>query len=232
MNERIALVTGANRGIGMKVCRQLAELDLRVILTARDPARGEAAARQLQRDGGDVVFCPLDVADPAAVAAAQAFVEERHGRLDVLVNNAAIYPDEDCGVFDVPLETVEKTIRINLYGPLLLCRAFAPGMRRRRYGRIVNVSSTSGQLSTMGAGTPAYAISKSALNALTRLVAAEAGGAVKVNAVCPGWVRTEMGGLGAPRSVVEGADTIVWLATLPDSGPSGGFFRDRRPIPW
>jgi len=232
MNERIALVTGANRGIGLEVCRQLAGLGLRVILTARDPSRGEAAARQLQRDGGDVAVCPLDVTDPAAVAAAQAFVEERYGRLDVLVNNAAIYPDEDHSVFNEALETFEETLRVNFYGPLLLCRTFAPGMRRRRYGRIVNVSSNAGQLSTMGAGTPAYAISKAALNALTRIVAAEAGGAVKVNAVCPGWVRTEMGGPGAPRSAAEGADTIVWLATLPDSGPSGGFFRDRQPIPW
>ncbi|WP_374689559.1 SDR family oxidoreductase [Promineifilum sp.] len=232
MDGRVALVTGANRGIGLEVCRQLADLGLRVILTARDPAQGEAAARQLQRDGSDVAFWPLDVTDPATVAAAQAFVEERYSRLDVLVNNAAIYPDGDRSVFDVPLETMEETLRVNFYGPLLLCRAFAPSMRRRRYGRIVNVSSNAGQLSTMGAGTPAYAISKAALNALTRIVAAEVGGHVKVNAVCPGWVRTEMGGPGAPRSVAEGADTIVWLAMLPDFGPSGGFFRDRQPIPW
>lgn len=232
MDKRIALVTGANRGIGREVCRQLAGMGLRVILTARDPQQGEAAARLMQRDGLEVAFCPLDVNDPAAVAAAQAFVEERYGRLDVLVNNAAIYPDEGATIFDVPLDTVDETLRVNLYGPLLLCRAFAPGMTRRNYGRIVNVSSESGQLSTMGASTPSYAISKAALNALTRIVAAEARGNVKVNAVCPGWVRTDMGGPAAPRSVEQGAEGIVWLATLPDDGPTGGFFRDRRPIPW
>jgi NAD(P)-dependent dehydrogenase (short-subunit alcohol dehydrogenase family) len=232
MDRKIALVTGANRGIGREVCRQLAEMGLRVILTARDPQLGEAAARLMQRDRLEVAFCPLDVTDPADVAAAQAFVEERYGRLDVLVNNAAIYPDEDASIFDVPLDTVEETLQVNLYGPLLLCRAFAPGMSRRNYGRIVNVSSESGQLSTMGASTPSYAISKAALNALTRIVAAEVRGNVKVNAVCPGWVRTDMGGPAAPRSVEQGADGIVWLATLPDDGPTGGFFRDRRPIPW
>jgi NAD(P)-dependent dehydrogenase (short-subunit alcohol dehydrogenase family) len=232
MDKKIALVTGANRGIGREVCRQLAGLGLRVILTARDPEQGEAAARLMQRNGLDVAFCPLDVTDPAAVDAAQGFVERQYGRLDVLVNNAAIYPDEDFSIFDVPLITVGQTMQINFYGPLLLCRAFAPGMRRRNYGRIVNVSSESGQLSTMGASTPSYAISKAALNALTRIVAAEVRGNVKVNAVCPGWVRTDMGGPAAPRSVEQGAEGIVWLATLPDDGPSGGFFRDRHPIPW
>jgi NAD(P)-dependent dehydrogenase (short-subunit alcohol dehydrogenase family) len=232
MDKKIALITGANRGIGREVCRQLAELGLRVVLTARDREPGEATALELRRGGLDVAFCPLDVTDSAGVAAAHAFVEEQYGRLDVLVNNAAIYSDEDATIFDVPLDIVEQTMRVNLYGPLLLCRAFAPGMRRRNYGRIVNVSSEAGQLSTMGAGTPSYAISKAALNALTRIVAAEVRGNVKVNAVCPGWVRTDMGGPAAPRSVEQGAEGIVWLATLPDDGPSGGFFRDRRSIPW
>lgn len=229
---KIVLVTGANRGIGLEVCRQLASQGLRVILTARDPERGEEAARRLAREGGDVTFCPLDVTDPAAVDAAQAFVAQQFGRLDVLVNNAALYPDEAVSLFDIPLPTVEETLAVNLFGPLRLSQAFVPEMRRRGYGRVVNVSSSSGQLSTMGGGAGAYAISKAALNALTRIIAAEAGGQVKVNAVDPGWVRTEMGGPGAPRSVAQGADTIVWLATLPDSGPSGGFFRDRRPMDW
>lgn len=231
-SQRIALVTGANRGIGLEVCRQLAERGLRVVLTARDTAAGQAAVAQLGRAGHEVTFCPLDVTDPAAADAARAFVEERFGRLDVLVNNAAVYLDENVSIFDVPLADFTATLTANLYGPLYLCRVFVPGMRRRGYGRVVNVSSESGQLSTMGGYTGAYAISKTALNALTRVVAAEAGPAVKVNAVCPGWVRTDMGGPHASLSVAEGADTIVWLATLPDAGPSGGFFQKRRPIDW
>jgi NAD(P)-dependent dehydrogenase (short-subunit alcohol dehydrogenase family) len=230
--QRVALVTGANRGIGLEVCRQLAGRGLRVVLTARDPNKGQAAADGLIANGLDVTFLPLDVSDPAAAEAARVWVEGRYGRLDVLVNNAAVYLDDNVSIFDVPLSTFDKTLAANLYGPLHLCRAFVPGMRQRGYGRVVNVSSESGQLSTMGGYTAAYAISKTALNGLTRVVAAEAGQAVKVNAVCPGWVRTDMGGPHASRSVAEGADTIVWLATLPDSGPTGGFFQDRRPIAW
>jgi len=230
--ERIALVTGANRGIGREVSRQLARRGLRVILTARNAPAGQDAADALAREGLPVVFCPLDVADAASVDAAKGWVEERFGRLDVLINNAAVYLDEQSNIFNVPIADFTTTLAVNLYGPLYLCRAFVPGMRRRGYGRVVNVSSESGQLSTMGGYTPAYAISKAALNALTRAVAAEAGPSVKVNAACPGWVRTDMGGPHATRSVAEGAAGLVWLATLPDSGPTGGFFRDGRPLDW
>jgi NAD(P)-dependent dehydrogenase (short-subunit alcohol dehydrogenase family) len=229
---KIALVTGANRGIGLEVCRQLAQRGLRVVLTARNERAGQNAAQRLAGEGLDVAFFPLDVTDPAAAAAARAWVEERYGRLDVLVNNAAVFLDDNVSVFDVPLMAFSETMAINLYGPLHLCRAFVPGMRQRGYGRVVNVSSEMGQLSTMGGRSAAYSISKTALNALTRVVAAEAGPAVKVNAVCPGWVRSDMGGPHASLSLAEGADTIVWLATLPDSGPSGGFFQERRPIAW
>lgn len=231
-SERVALVTGANRGIGLEVCRQLARRGLRVVLTARDTPLGQAAAAHLSHEGLEVVFHPLDVAEAESVTTLRLWVEEHLGGLDVLVNNAAVYLDEGVSIFDVTLPDFATTLETNLYGPLHLCRAFVPGMRDRGYGRVVNVSSVSGQLSTMGGYTGAYAISKAALNALTRVVAAEAGPRVKVNAACPGWVRTGMGGPSAPRTVAQGADGIVWLATLPDSGPTGGFFRDGRPIDW
>lgn len=231
--NRIALVTGGNRGIGFEVCRQLGQKGLHVILSSRDEAKGRQAAAQLSGEGRTVSYHPLDVTDPQSVITLQRYVEQTHGRLDVLVNNAGVYLDEGVSVFDVSLETVHTTMDINFYGPLYTCRAFVPLMRRNRYGRVVNVSSGYGSMDEMGGYTAAYRVSKIALNALTRIVAGETRNAnIKVNAVCPGWVRTEMGGPAAPRSPAEAADTIVWLATLPDNGPTDGFFRDRRPIHW
>jgi NAD(P)-dependent dehydrogenase (short-subunit alcohol dehydrogenase family) len=163
----------------------------------------------------------------------RADVLKEFGRLDVLVNNAGVYPDEGISVFEVPLETVQLTMAINFYGPFHLCRAFVPLMRRQNYGRVVNVSSGAGSITELAGRTAAYKLSKVALNALTRIVADEVRGHnIKVNAMCPGWVRTEMGGPAAPRSVEEAVDTIIWLATLGDDGPTGGFFRDQQPIPW
>ena len=161
----------------------------------------------------------------------------RFGRIDVLVNNAGIlkegFSPEDASVFEAPIDLVMQTFATNTVGPLRLIEAIVPGMRERGYGRVVNLSSGAGQLSDMGSGFPAYRMSKAALNALTRLTAAELGpGGVKINAMCPGWVRTDMGGPNATRTVEKGAETAVWLATLPADGPSGGFFRDRKPIPW
>ena len=231
--QRIALVTGANRGIGFETCRQLAGAGLRVILTSRDPAKGRRAADLLRREGKDVACEPLDVTDSKSVKRLLDAVRRRFGRLDVLVNNAAVYLDEDVSVFEVDDATVRATLETNFYGPLAMCRAFVPLMRAQGYGRVVNVSSGAGQLSSMTGGTAAYKVSKAALNALTRIVADEVRPAnIKVNAVCPGWVRTKMGGPRAPRSPEQGAETIVWLATLPDRGPTGGFFRDRKAIAW
>jgi NAD(P)-dependent dehydrogenase (short-subunit alcohol dehydrogenase family) len=230
---RVAIVTGGNRGLGRETCRQLARGGYRVVLTSRDLAKGVAAAEDLRQGGGDVTAYRVDVTKPRDIERLREFVLETYGRADVLVNNAAVYLDEGRSVMETTMEEFQLTLDTNLRGPLLLCQAFAPGMRRQRYGRIVNVSSGSGQLSTMSDDAPAYAMSKAALNALTCLVAdAVAGANVLVNSVCPGWVRTDMGGRRAPRSVEQGADTIVWLATLPDGGPTGGFFRDRRRIPW
>lgn len=234
--NKIALVTGANRGIGYEACRQLAARGLQVILTSRDARAGQAAAQRLRDEGLEVAHHVLDVTRPAHVDRVREFVEAELGRLDVLVNNAGVYLDEGETVLEVPLEVFERTMAVNFYGPLYLTRAFVPLMRRHHYGRIVNVSSEGGSLAAMSTGrgtTPAYRTSKAALNALTRLTAgAVRGKNIKVNAMCPGWVRTDMGGPNAPRSVEQGAETLVWLATLPASGPSGGFFRDRERIPW
>jgi len=231
--EQFALVTGGNRGIGLETCRQLATRGVNVLLASRDPDRGAAAVEALARDGLTLVQCTLDVTQPEDIELALEFVQSTCGRLDVLVNNAGVYLDEQTSILDLSQTDFRLTMETNFYGPLSLCRAFAPLMRRQRYGRIVNVSSGYGALSEMGAGAPAYSISKAALNALTCVLADELrGGDIKVNAACPGWVHTDMGGPAAPRTPAEGADTIVWLATLPARGPSGGFFRDRRRIAW
>jgi NAD(P)-dependent dehydrogenase (short-subunit alcohol dehydrogenase family) len=234
---RTALVSGANRGIGFEIVRQLARLGVLAVIGARDPKDGVAAAEKLQSEGLDVPVVALDVDREDSAAEAVAEVKRLYGRLDILVNNAAILIDEPGGfkasLFDLKAETVRRTMETNLIGPIRLIQAAAPLMREQEYGRIVNLSSGAGQLAEMGSGYPAYRMSKTALNALTRIAAAELGGGnIKVNAMCPGWVRTEMGGANAERSPEEGADTAVWLATLPDDGPTGGFFRDRKPIAW
>lgn len=230
---RIALVTGANRGIGLEVVRQLALRGFDALLGARDVRKGEAAADALKKEGLKVTNVPLDVTDARSVEAAARFVTEKFGRLDVLVNNAAILYDSWQRAAEADLETVREAFETNTLGPWRVSQAFLPLLRQSGHGRIVNVSSESGSLSSMGGGTPAYGVSKVALNALTRMLAAELRGShVLVNSVCPGWVATEMGGAGAPRTVEEGAASVVWAATLPDSGPTGGFFRDGEPLAW
>src|SRR6059058_2986717 len=213
----VSLVTGGNRGIGREVCRQLAERGHTVLLTAR-----AVGAEPL----------PLDVTDHASIAAAARQVGEQHGRLDVLVNNAAIDYDTWQRAIDADLAVVREAAETNLYGPWLMVQRFLPLLRASEHPRIVNVSSEAASLASMGGGTPAYTASKVALNALTRMLAAELRrDHVLVNAVCPGWVATDMGGPGG-RPVEAGAASVVWAATLPDSGPTGGFFRDGRTVPW
>jgi NAD(P)-dependent dehydrogenase (short-subunit alcohol dehydrogenase family) len=230
--QRTALVTGANRGIGLEVCRQLAARGLRVILTARDRARAAAAAASL-RDAGDVVAATLDVTDPRSVRTLVTDLSDRGLHVDVLVNNAAVLVGESSGVLETTVDDLRATFETNLFGVVIVSQAFVPGMIARRYGRVVNVSSQAGQLLSMGTYAPAYSMSKAALNAFTRqLAAATRGRHVLVNSADPGWVRTAMGGRSAPRSVEQGADTPVWLATLPAKGPTGGFFSDRKPIDW
>ncbi len=227
---RTALVTGANRGIGLEACRQLGHMGLRVILTSRDAGRGRAAANALRAERLDVLHETLDVADPGSVGACARRLAASGVAVDVLVNNAAIYPTAE--VLELEEPELLDALQVNLVGAWRVCRAFVPGMVGRGYGRVVNVSSGGGSLTEDVPGPGAYGISKAGLNALTRELALAVHGDIKVNAMCPGWVRTAMGGPGAPRSVEEAADTIVWLATLPADGPTNGFFRDRRPIPW
>ncbi len=237
-NSEVAVITGANRGLGLETCRQLAERGYRVILTSRDADKGRAAVEHLRQQGLQVDFHVLDVTDLASIAQLARDIDQDYGRLDVLVNNAGVFLDSigsddstQDSVFHAELSTVRDSMETNVYGPLRLCQALIPLMNGQ--GRIVNLSSGMGQLADMNGCCPGYRLSKTALNALTRIFADELKGTqVKVNSVCPGWVRTDMGGPGATRSVEQGAETIVWLATLPDDGPSGGFFRDMQPIPW
>ncbi|WP_432189314.1 SDR family NAD(P)-dependent oxidoreductase [Streptomyces sp. Tue6028] len=224
----IALVTGANRGIGREVARQLAAAGHTVLVTARS---AEAAAEAARAVGPDARPLRLDVTSEADITALARDVDAL-GVLDVLVNNAAITYDTWQRAITADLGVVREAAETNLYGPWRLTQALLPLLRASAHPRIVNVSSEAASLAGMGGGTPAYSASKAALNALTRMLAAELrGDGVLVNAVCPGWVATDMGGPGG-RPVEEGAASVVWAATLPDDGPTGGFFRDGRPLPW
>jgi len=224
----VALVTGSTRGIGREVARQLAVRGMRVIVTGRSAAAAGKAAREI-----GAIPHALDAGEADSIEALARFIEDEIGRLDVLVNNAAILLDEGKSIVAVSREEFEDTWRVNTFGPFLLTKRLAPLLRKSKHGRVVNVSSGAGQLSSMSSYAPSYSTSKAALNAITILFAnALRRDKVLVNCADPGWVRTDMGGRAAPRSVAEGADTIVWLATLPDDGPTGGFFHDRQPIAW
>jgi NAD(P)-dependent dehydrogenase (short-subunit alcohol dehydrogenase family) len=230
---RVALVTGANRGIGQEVTRQLARRGFTVALGSRSLAKGERAAEDLASEGLTVLPRQLDVSDDESVKRLAARVEEEHGSLDVLVNNAAILYDTWQRALGTDLDVVREALETNTFGALRMCETFAPLLRRSGRGRIVNVSSGAGSLATMGGGTPAYNVSKVALNALTRMLAAELRGTgILVNAVDPGWTATDMGGHGG-RSIEDGAAGVVWAATLPEGGPTtGGFFYDGQPEAW
>jgi NAD(P)-dependent dehydrogenase (short-subunit alcohol dehydrogenase family) len=237
---KIAVVTGGNRGIGFEVCRQLAKLGIKVVLTSRDVEKGKKAAISLQDEGLPVEFFKLEVSNYQEDIALHDYLKQKYGKLDILVNNAGIMPEKvkenqgiDEDIFHLDYQEIEQTIHINSVAPLMLSHTLLPLMIVNQYGRIVNVSSTLGQMSSMGAGYIGYRISKTALNAITKILAAEVRQHnILVNSVCPGWVKTEMGGSHAPLTVQQGADTIIWLATAPDRSATGEFFKDRKRIDW
>ena len=231
--QRIALVTGGNRGIGLEICRQLAKAGIRVLLGSRDSAKGAAAAAELIAAKLPVEVTRLDVAKDQSIVECMGWIRRDVGRLDILVNNAGIMVEDADNAPEEEIRIVRETMQTNVYGPLLLSRLAVPIMKSRRYGRIVNLSSGMGSLTEMGPGYIAYRMSKAGINVVTRVLAAEVEGmGILVNSADPGWVKTDMGGRGASRTVYKGAETPVWLATVPEGGPTGGFFRDRKAIPW
>ncbi|WNC15815.1 SDR family oxidoreductase [Brevibacillus brevis] len=238
-NQRLAIVTGGNRGIGKEISRQLAEKGLQVIITCRDEDKGRKAVEEMRQEGLSVEFQVVDVHDRKSIQDMIRRVEHDFGRLDVLVNNAGIIMDRGVSVLDVEESVMKETFETNYFGALRMIQASVPLMKAHRYGRIVNISSGLGAFEILQGflglkgSSSAYRISKTMLNALTCLAAQEVSEmGIKVNAVCPGRVQTDMGGADAPLTVAEGADTAVWLATLGEDGPTGGFFRERKRIEW
>ncbi|MDA0998891.1 MAG: SDR family oxidoreductase [bacterium] len=229
----VALVTGGNRGIGLEICRQLGRRGVRVVLGARDPIKGKNAERALVKEGMHVVSYPLDVTEPDNIRRAALFVESEFGRLDILINNAGILIDRTKNGTNVSVDLLRETLESNVYGPLLLCQAFVPLLKKSREGKIVNLASGQGIFSQMDGGQPAYRISKAGINAVTCILADELREAgIRVNSANPGWTRTDIAGSHASLSVEEGADTIVWLALHPEGGPTGKFFEKRKPRDW
>jgi len=232
-HDVIAVVTGANRGIGFEIVRQLADRGVTAVLTARQPDAGATAVAKLAGEALHVDFQPLSVTDETSIRALRDHVASQFGRLDVLVNNAGILTDTDAGGLDVSLATIRETLETNTLAPLQMAQMLLPLLKQSRAGRIVNMSSGMGALSEMEGGYAAYRISKAALNAVTGILAAElAVHGIAVNAMCPGWVKTDMGGAHAERTVSQGADTAVWLALDAPQDLAGKFVRDRKVIPW
>lgn len=233
-SKKIAIVTGGNRGIGREIARQLMKSDIFVVVGCRSEPKCAMTVDDLKREGSNIAGHQLDVNDTKSVRRFVEHVEKHHGAPGILVNNAGVYPEAtEARVVDTPTSVWRETFETNLFGAVRMCREVVPLMKKIRYGRVVNISSGLGQLHQMGEGSPAYRVSKAALNALTRTLAAEvAGSGILVNSMSPGWVKTDMGGEEAPRTVGEGADTAIWLCQLPSNGPTGQFFRDRKAIPW
>jgi NAD(P)-dependent dehydrogenase (short-subunit alcohol dehydrogenase family) len=231
--ERIAIVTGGNRGLGFEICRQLAKNKFKVILTSRDKLKGEKACDLLRKENLEVHFLELDVNSQSSIEKFAGALAKDYGRADVLINNAGIMIDKDNGIEKIGLDKVKSTFETNVLGPLSIIQAILPLMHKHQFGRIVNISSELGSLNEMGGGYPAYRISKAGINAVTRIFAGELQGSnILINSMSPGWVKTDMGGSGAPGTAEQGADTAIWLSMLPDHGPTGGFYKDRKPYQW
>lgn len=234
-DQTITVVTGASRGLGREAARHLALVEGHtVVATARRLEDLESLQAEVRQAGRQMETHPLDVTSDQSAAALGQWLGVRFGRVDVLINNAGIGIDHyDTSLLDLPLDTLRTTLETNLFGVLRVTQAVVPLMRSSSAGRVVNLSSGLGQLSDMASGVPAYRISKTALNAVTRILATEtAGSGIKVNSVCPGWCRTDMGGASAERTPEQGAASIAWAAMLPEDGPSGGFFRDGQALEW
>jgi NAD(P)-dependent dehydrogenase (short-subunit alcohol dehydrogenase family) len=232
-DNQVALVTGGNRGIGYELVRQLALKGFKVIMASRNPETGQVAAQKLKESNLDVSFVEMDVENQESISQAAIAVNEWYGRLDVLINNAGVYLDKNEKLLNMEPSILEGTLATNFFGAYHVIRSFIPLMEKRGYGRIINVSSEYGAMSDMSyPGVGAYKLSKFALNGLTRLVAAEISGDIKINAVDPGWVSSDMGGPSAPRTPKQAAQSILWLATIGPEGPNGGFFRDGKQIDW
>lgn len=237
-NSKIALVTGANRGIGLEISHQLAEKGYTVLLGIRDPKAGKSTEEDFKSRKLDGHFVELDVTNTESIIKVCEIIKKEYGRLDVLINNAGIFIDSppdrsEISAFKTDPNVITETFETNTIGPFLLCQKLIPLMRKNNYGRVVNISSGMGQLTDMNGGYVGYRLSKTALNAVTRIFSVETEGEnILVNSVCPGWVKTDMGGPSAERSISKGAETPVWLATLPDGGPTGKFFRDKEEIDW
>ena len=234
MNDEapVIVVTGGNRGIGFEICRQLASRGAQVVLTARKAEAGREAVEKLAAQKLTARFHPLDVTSSESGGALRDFLDRTFGCLDVLINNAGVISDNEASGLEVKLSTVRTTLETNTLGPLQLSQMLVPLLKRSRAARIVNMSSGMGALSDMGGGYAAYRISKAALNAVTGILSAELRGTIAVNSMCPGWVRTEMGGANAERDVSQGADTAMWLALDAPQDLSGKFLRDRKVIAW
>lgn len=231
-DRHVAIVTGGNRGIGHEICKELSKAGCNVVLTSRNEEEGRRAVAKLDHHD-NVAFRRLDVTDSKDIVSLRDWILKTYGRVDILINNAGVYLDEGVSVFDVDENIMHDTLAVNFYGAFHMCRAFVPIMRQNGYGRIVNVSSGYGAMSEMGGYVAAYRISKAALNALTLIMANELrDGNIKVNAVCPGWVRTDMGGGMAPLSPEAAARDIVHFALVDSKGPTGSFFRYKNPIQW